>query len=55
MTEFKKVSLNTPLSAIGESDSHAPNSRHWLSHCCYARLVRMLKNRFFSVTSATKP
>lgn len=37
MIVYKQVSRTITLSVIGQAtDSPTPNSRHWLSQCCYA-------------------
>lgn len=33
--------LHPHLPLVRQMDSHAPNSRHWLNHCCWLRLVQV--------------
>ncbi len=43
MIVSKQLSQTLPHALAKQTISPAPNSRHWLSHCCYVRLVEILR------------
>lgn len=43
MIVSKQLSQTLPHALANQTISPAPNSRHWFSHCCYVRLVGILR------------